>query len=122
MHRSMFQVYVKKSDTALEFYKRVFDAEILCVYPNDDGTLMHSELNVYGQVLAVSEAGGENVVTGGVMQFCLHFGQGNESIVQKIYNGIKEGAEILYPLDKCDFSPLMTDLIDKFGVRWCIFV
>lgn len=122
MYRSMFQVYVKGSDKALEFYRKVFDAELLCSYPNDDGTLMHSELNVCGQVLAISEADTENVITGSVMQFCLHFGEGKDSVVRKIYDEIKEGAEILYPLDKCGFSPLMTDLIDKFGIRWCIFV
>lgn len=25
-------------------------------------------------------------------------------------------------LISCMFSPLMTDLIDKYGIRWCLFV
>jgi PhnB protein len=41
---------------------------------------------------------------------------------QKIYDLLKEEAKILYPLSKCDYSLLMADIIDKFGVRWCIFL
>jgi PhnB protein len=74
----MFQVYVVGSDKAIEFYQRAFNAKLLCAYPNDDGTLMHSELDVYGQVLAVSEANTNKPVTGNTMQFCLHLGEGQQ--------------------------------------------
>lgn len=60
--------------------------------------------------------------TGNVMQFCLHYGEENESLVRKAYEILKMDANILMPLAPCEFSPLMTDLIDKFGVRWCLFV
>jgi PhnB protein len=122
MYRSMMQVFVKKSDQALEFYQKVFDAKLICSYYNSDGSLMHSELDVYGQIIAVSELTGENIVIGNTMMFCLHFGEGKEAIVQKIYDSLKDEAKILYPLSKCDYSPLMADIIDKFGVRWCIFL
>jgi PhnB protein len=116
------QVFVKESNNALEFYKKAFDAKVLCTYPNSDGTLMHSELDVYGQIMMLSELMEENVVTGNTMMFCLDFGEGKEAIVQKIYDTLNDEAKILYPLSQCDYSPLMADIIDKFGVRWCIFV
>jgi PhnB protein len=122
MFRSMMQVFVKGSDKALEFYQNAFDAEVLCSYPDSDGMIMHSELDVYGQILAISELTGENTVTGSTMMFCLHFGEGNEAAVKKIYNSLKDGAKSISPLEKCDYSPLQADLIDKYGVRWCIFV
>ncbi len=122
MNRSMMQVYVKDSDKALEFYRDVFDAKVMCSYPNADGTLMHAELDVFGQIVALSELNEENAVVGNTMMFCLDFGEGQEAIVKKIYTSIKDGAQMIYPLGKCDYSPLMADLIDKFGVRWCIFV
>jgi len=123
MHRSMMQVYVKNSNEALEFYKKAFDAEVLGVYPNSDGTLAHSELDVYGQVLAVTELDNDSTVTGNTMQFCLHFGEGKEDVVKKIYDVLKEEAQKFdCPLGPCEWSPLMASLIDKFGVRWCIFV
>lgn len=43
-------------------------------------------------------------------------------MVKQAYEMLKEDSEILFPLGPCDFSPLMADFIDKFGVRWCLFV
>lgn len=79
----MMQVFVKGSDKALEFYKKAFDAKVVCTYPNPDGTLSHSELDVYGQAMAISELNEENTIAGNTMMFCLHFGEGKEDTVQK---------------------------------------
>jgi PhnB protein len=121
------QVFVKESDKALEFYRNAFDAKVLCSYPNSEGLLMHSELDVYGQILAVSELTeesgmGESPDTGNTMMFCLHFRDGKEAVMQKIYDSLKVDAKYLSPLEKCDYSPLQAHIVDKFGVRWCIFV
>jgi PhnB protein len=70
----------------------------------------------------VTELDNGDTVTGSTVQFCLHFGEGKEAIVQKIYDVLKDGAKILCPLRQCEWSPLMVSLIDKFGVHWCIFV
>lgn len=123
MYRSMMQVYVKESDKALKLYQKAFDAELTASYPNDDGTYMHAELDVYGQTLAISEARrDEERITGTTMQFCLHFGEGKEELVKKAYEVLEDSAKILYPLGSCSFSTLMVDLIDRYGVRWCLFV
>jgi PhnB protein len=127
MNRSMMQVFVKESDKALEFYRNAFDAKVLCSYPDSEGLLMHSELEVYGQILAVSELTeesgmGEIPDAGNTMMFCLELGDGKEAVVQKIYESLKDGAKFLTPLEKCDYSPLQTHIVDKFGVRWCIVV
>ena len=122
MHRSMMQVYVKDSGEAFKFYRKAFNAKVLCHYLNDDGTSSHSELDIFGQVLAIAELFDDTVHTGSTMQFCLHFGEGKESIVQEIYGVLKDGAKILYPLGSIDYSPMLMDLIDRYGVRWCIFV
>jgi PhnB protein len=119
----MMQTYVKGSDKAVEFYQKAFDAKLVSSYQNDDGTFYHAELDVYGQILAVAEANpNEEVITGNTMQFCLHFEPDYEDKVRKAYEVLKEGATINYPLSPCDYSPLMVDLIDKFGIRWCLFV
>ncbi len=125
MKRCMLQAYVVGSDKAAEHYQKAFDARMVSSYKNSDGTYYHAELDVYGQILALSEAEhtGEGMpVTGNTMQFCLHFEEGQELLLQKAYNVLKEGAEIRHPLSACDYSPLMTDLIDQFGVRWCLFI
>jgi uncharacterized glyoxalase superfamily protein PhnB len=58
---------------------------------------------------------------GNTMQFCLHFGEGNSDKVRQGYEMLKEGSLILYPLGPVNFSPLMVDFVDPFGVRWCLF-
>ena len=59
LHRSMFQLYIRDADKALEFYKKAFDAtpsEYDQIYYGDDGKIDHCEINVYGQVVALSES------------------------------------------------------------------
>ena len=111
----------RNSDQAVPFYQNVFDAKLVCSHSNDDGTIAHAELDIFGQILAISESDQKETITGNSMQFCLHFGEGNEELVRRIIDNLSDGGEILYP-GPVEWSPLLTDLIDKFGVRWCIFV
>jgi PhnB protein len=120
MLRSMMQVYVNCSCDAVELYQKAFDAKLVTEYKDEDGSYLHAELDVYGQIIALSEARGKRV-TDNTMQFCLHFGHDNIDKVEKAYDVLKEGAKITHPLGKCPYSPCMVDLTDRFGVRWCIF-
>lgn len=121
MYRSMMQVYVKESDKAVEFYQKVFDAKLVSAYQNEDGTYMHAELDVYGQILALSELNEKEANPGNTMQFCLHFGEGSADKVYKIYEVLKEDASPHEPIRDTGFSKHCFWLIDKFGVYWCIF-
>lgn len=121
MYRSMMQVYIKNSNQAVLFYKNAFDAELVCNHQNGDGTVAHAELNIFGQIFAICESNQEETITGNSMQFCLHFGKGKEELVQKIIDNLSNGGELRYS-GAVDWSPLLADIIDKFGVRWCIFV
>jgi len=123
MHRSMMQVNVRRSDLAAALYQKAFNAAFVARYPHDDGTFMHAELDVYGQILSLSELPeGEKANTGNTMMFCLHFGKGGEALVQQAYDALKDGAEISDPLGPCDYSPFHFCLVDRFGVNWCVFV
>ncbi len=121
MLRSMFQVFVAGSDKAIEFYQKAFDAKLVCAYPNEDGTYMHAELDVYGQILALSESNSKEPGPGNTMQFCLHFGEGNAEKVYRIYEVLKEGASPHEPPGDSGYSKNCFCLVDKFGVYWCIF-
>lgn len=128
MKRSMMQAYVTRSNEAVALYQKAFDAVLISSYPNEDGTFFHSELDIEGEILAVAERNSENsmigneTATGNVMQFCLHYGEGNEEKVRKAYEVLKTDATVIVPLAPCGFSSLMSDLIDKYGIRWCLFV
>lgn len=121
MTRTLMQVYVKGSAKAVELYQEAFGCPIVSSYLTADGQgYYHCELNVYGQILAVSEGGAE-AVTGSTMQFCLHFSPEEGEAVERAYRALTPGGEILVPLGPCDYSSSMADFIDPFGVRWCIF-
>lgn len=123
MKRSMMQVYVKGSDKAAELYMQAFGATMGDAYPSDDGTYMHCELHTEGHVLALAETdcAPSEINAGTTMQFCLHYQPDELPSVQRAYEALKEGAQILHPLGRCDYSDHMTDLIDRYGVRWCLF-
>jgi uncharacterized glyoxalase superfamily protein PhnB len=124
MKRTMMQIYVKGSGEAVELYLKAFNATLGFNVKSSDNTFYHSELDICGHTLAVAEAndGMDKRITGNTMQFCFHYGEGNEAMVKQAYEILKEGSEILFPLGPCDFSSLCADFIDKFGVRWCLFV
>ncbi len=123
MKRSLMQVYVSGSKDALDLYQRAFDVVAGEVIENSDGSLLHAELDIGQQILALSEVeDSESGVTGNTMQFCLHYGEENEDAFATAYEMLKEKAHVLIPLGPCDFSPQFVDLIDRFGVRWCLFI
>jgi PhnB protein len=121
MLRSLMQVYVKGSAEAVQLYQKAFDATLVCEYKNDDGSYMHAELDVFGQILALSESREEKSITGNTMQFCLHFGEANKELVEKAFKVLEQNAQVLIPLGPCSYSPCMVCFIDKFGVNWCLF-
>jgi PhnB protein len=121
MERTLMQVYVKGSDKAVEMYIKAFNASLGSHVKKDDGTYYHSEVNVYGQILSVAECSDDTVVTGNAMQFCLHFKPEEKNLIDQAYEVLKQDATILHPLGETDYSPYMCDLIDRYGVRWCLF-
>lgn len=128
MKRSMMQAYVKRSNEAVALYQRAFGASLISSFLNKDGTFFHAELDIQGHILAVSEfnsvyaAAGEETTPGNTMQFCFHYGEGNEHMIERAYAELKTDATIITPLAPCEYSPLMVDLIDQYGIRWCLFV
>lgn len=124
MKRVMMQAYVKESIEAVELYLKAFNATLGFNVKNFNNTFYHAELDICGHFLAIAEANDDmdKSITGNTMQFCFHYGEGNEDMVRQAYEILKEGSEILFPLGSCDFSSLYADFIDKFGIRWCLFV
>lgn len=124
MSRSIFQVYVKGSIEAVELYQKAFDAKIVSEHKNENGSYMHVELDVFGQIVALAEAlpeAGERIA-GSTMQLCFHLDKDKEETIKKAYEILKEDADIHFSLGESFFSPLMFGLIDKYGVNWNLFL
>ena len=125
MKRSMMQAYVKGSKEAVPFYLDVFGGQLISSYVNEDGSFYHSEIDIEGEIFSVAERFNDDEEcnnTGNIMQFCLHFGEGRENTVHQIYDKLKVNAQIHVPLNPCDYSDLMCNLTDQYGVRWCLFL
>lgn len=71
MYRSMMQIYVKGSAEAVELYLKAFNGTLGFNVKSDDNTYYHSELDICGHILAVSEAndGMDKRITGNTMKF-----------------------------------------------------
>lgn len=124
MKRVMLQTYVNNAAAAIELYQKAFDAKLLEIHHTPEGKVFHSELEIEGQVLAVADredSDGTKDITGNIMQFCLHYEAGQDAKVTQAYQALCEGGVVRVPLGPCVYSPCMTDLMDRFGVRWCIF-
>ena len=121
MKRTLMQMYVKNSAAAVEFYQQAFHASLGNNWRNPDGSCAHVELDVEGQILAISEAP-DNVVMGNNLQFCLHFNEDEKSKVKCAYDILCEGAHMICDLGEPSWSPYMFALIDRFGVYWCVFI
>src|SRR5574344_1748284 len=112
--------YVKGSREAVDFYKHVFDAELGYNYPNEDGSYMHAEI-VKDQktILAVGETD-EWTDCGHAMQFGVNLG--SIEAVQHAYEILSQDAEVLYEIAPSFYNEMMFDLVDRYGIRWCIAV
>ena len=124
MKRVLLQIYAENQAEAFEFYKDAFGATLGYCDKAPDGAIIHAELNFCGQNLAVGSLYLEpkKAVTGNTMQFCLQFEAGEEPIIERAYEVMKSDGQVLTPLGPCFFSPYMTDIIDKYGVHWCLFI
>ncbi|GKX66728.1 VOC family protein [Inconstantimicrobium mannanitabidum] len=124
------QAYIQGTVEAVEFYQRAFGATLGYNVKNDDGTFMHAEINLDGQLLiALSEAsssvGIENIKRYSptdypTMNFSISLE--NEEAVKKSYEVLIEGGNILLPIGPLPWSACCANVIDKFGVFWYISV
>lgn len=115
------QVYVKQSKEALSQYERAFQIKAHQLHLNEDGSILHAELNIHGQVFALSEAYQDQNI-GNTMQFCFQFHESDRDVIEHAYQVLKEHAHIDFPIGEVFYSKLMFSLVDQFGVSWCMFV
>ncbi|MCL2846484.1 MAG: VOC family protein [Firmicutes bacterium] len=120
--------YVEGFDQALEFYKSAFEAHLDDKWKNADGTYGFYELILNNGVrFALGAREGKWAIegetnSGNTMQICLLYKEGDIAKLEKAYNILRVGAQILYPLGRAEHTDHTCDLVDKFGLRWCLMV
>ena len=118
--RTVFHACVNGSLEAVEFYHKAFNAEIICCYVDSTGKYVeHAELAINGQTfLSVMEI--PEAKPGNTMYFWFTFN--DEKSLREAYDVLKDGAEIRGEPEPCEWCKLITDLTDKFGIRWLLNV
>ena len=117
------QIYLKGSVEAAELYVKAFDAELVVAEKDKDGSYIHAEINVEGQIISISETIRRTQRRAGSnMQFCLQFDDGSEKKINKAFEMLHKKGKVIHKPGTCFFSPYMTAFVDKFGVYWCLFI
>jgi uncharacterized glyoxalase superfamily protein PhnB len=124
------QAYIQGTVEATEFYQKAFGATLGYNVRNDDGTFMHAEINLDGQLfIALSEAyssvGLENIKRYSktdypTMNFCVSLE--SEEAVKKAYEVLIEEGNILLPIGPLPWNTCCANVVDRFGVFWYISV
>jgi len=116
---------------ALEFYAKVFDAQIgakmtygqMPQNPEDPmpaefaDKIMYSALKIAGSVVMFSDVPpGTDHVTG--TNVILNIRSADESDIKKWYNGLQAGGEVITELGPTFFAKQYAMVADKFGLCW----
>lgn len=122
MLRSLFQCYIRDSFAAIDAYQKAFGATQVAQVLSPEGVNVHTELDLGGQILALSELTGSEPVSGTTMEFCLQFRADERELVLRAFEALKSGATVIFPPGPVFYSEYMTEFVDRFGIRWCLFV
>lgn len=123
-------VYVTNSIEAVSFYMEAFGLTLGYYAKNADGTYWHAVLERDGvEIFSLSESRNEAIAevmlaSTGEAHPTIGIGMDfdSEEEVKMAYNMLKDGGNVLYPMSAVPWSPCSAEVIDKYGVDWCIYV
>lgn len=121
MNRSILQIYVYDKDSAFDFYKSALNGQIGFQDYDEEGNLIHRELVVNGQAIAIGESQDIEFVEGTNMQFCLQFDSSKKDEIKMIYNNLSIDGDVITKYGELSWTDCGFELKDKYGVWWCIF-
>jgi PhnB protein len=120
--RTLYQCYVRDSFAAIDAYRAAFGAKVTAQTLSPEGVNVHTELDLGGQILALSELPpGAEPVAGTTMEIGLHYRKDEQPLIFRAFETLKEGATVMSPPGPVFYGELMTEFVDRFGVRWCLF-
>jgi uncharacterized glyoxalase superfamily protein PhnB len=107
---------------AIEFYRRVFDAELLSRHDGPDGKVMHAELRVGDSILQLSDPnpdfglvapGPDDAVSASFSLYCAD--------VDAVFaRAVEAGATVREPVQDFVTGDRYGSVLDPYGRRWAI--
>ncbi|MBH8597659.1 MULTISPECIES: VOC family protein [unclassified Thermoactinomyces] len=116
------------SEEAMYFYRDVFGGEIVTLRrygdvpdipcaEEDRDKILHGHLKVADQAIYFSDAiGNQSVNFGNQVSLTLELTEAD--VIEKVYNALAEGGEVLMPLQDTFWGAKYGKLTDRFGINW----
>ena len=116
-----FALYQKVFGTDKPFVMTYSQAPQAAPVPPDWGDkVMHTSIPLgEARLMGCDAPAGRSTPMGG-FQVCVE--SKDQAEVRRIYEALKEGGNVVMPLDKTFWSPLFGMCTDKFGVNWMVSV
>ena len=127
--------YVDDLDEAIEFYQKAFGAKIMesetwkkedgkymiCTFEMEDGgTFSFSNRNGEGAAEGGAITGEAN--TGNIMQLCMYYKKKDLAKLEKAYEILSKEGTVRTALSPSEWTSHTCDLVDKYGIRWCLMI
>jgi len=132
MKLTPFLVLNGNAKDAIEFYKQALDAEVLTLFtygnmpeqtPEEMHDLVaHANLKIGGANLMIADNGDPTSIPiniGNQVTICVT--PNDVERAQVVFDKLKQGGQVNFPLEKTSFSPAYGNVTDKFGITFQIF-
>ena len=122
--------YVDGLDEAVAFYQNAFGASIRedVIWRNEDGSYEICAFALDGGTsFSIAERKGESAIegsvnTGNIMQMCMLYQKDELKKLEAAYAALADGARIITPMQSTAWTTHSCDLIDRYGLRWCLMI
>lgn len=116
------QLTIKVVAPAVEFYKKVFDAKVLRLFKNDDGSIHVAEMEIDGALFHIHEESPHNgqlspETTKAATVLIGIFVNDVHAIARKAEDN---GAKIISPVTDWEYGYRQSTFLDPFGHQWLI--
>lgn len=118
---------------AIDFYKKVFDAEVVGleflkdwpgemgieVTPDNEGQVMHAHLRIgQSDIMLADYLPGQTPRAGSSINLAIDVK--DAAIAERLFAALQDGGNVIMPLQKTGFSPATGQVMDPFGIEWQI--
>lgn len=108
---------------AIDTYVKAFDAKVVIVMPDsgNEKLIAHAEIMIHDQLLMLNDFGGfDDSSNSAGYQLALRYE--NVKDLKASYAVLEEGSTTIFPMQSTDYSPCVVRFIDKFDVRWALWI
>ncbi|SMQ64876.1 Glyoxalase superfamily enzyme, possibly 3-demethylubiquinone-9 3-methyltransferase [Bacillus sp. OV166] len=119
-----FLMFQGNAEEAMNYYiSLIEDSEIIRITrygangPGEEGSVMHAAFTLKGQEFMCIDSNIKHEFTF-TPSFSIYITCDTEEEINRLYENLSSGGDLLMPLDNYGFSKKFGWVVDKFGVSW----